>query len=67
MRFLCFPDTFSKYLKTWKRASKNIKFIIAGEFQQLLPVKDIVDTSFDYKPSPALHEHRWKEITINKL
>jgi hypothetical protein len=47
---------FYKYLITWKRANNNIKFIIAGDFQQLLPVKDIVDTNFDYKHSPALHE-----------
>ena len=47
---------FYKYIITWKRANKGIKFIIAGDFQQLLPVNDIVDTDFDYKHSPALHE-----------
>ena len=56
MIFLCYHVIFYKYLITWKRANKSIKFIIAGDFQQLLPVNDIVDTDFDYKHSPALHE-----------
>ena len=36
-----------------KRAYKNMKFIIAGDFGQLAPVKD--NWSGDYENSPAMH------------
>jgi len=47
---------FYKFLITWKRTQPKLKFILAGDFQQLLPVNDIVGVDFNYKNSAALHE-----------
>jgi ATP-dependent exoDNAse (exonuclease V) alpha subunit len=47
-------EYFYKFFVTLRRVRPNIKFIIAGDFQQLLPVNDRVFC--DYKESPALHE-----------
>ena len=48
-------ECFYKYFITLKRAIPDLKFIIAGDFNQLMPVNDrVVDC--DYKQSPALHE-----------
>ena len=47
-------EIFYKFFITLKRLKPDLKFIIAGDFRQLLPVNDRVDC--DYKTSPALHE-----------
>ena len=47
-------EIFYKFFITLKRACPEIKYIIAGDFEQLLPVKDRVNC--DYKNSIALHE-----------
>ena len=47
-------EIFYKFFLTMKRMHKHIKFIITGDFEQLLPVNDRVDC--DYKSSLALHE-----------
>ncbi len=48
-------DIYYKFFIYLKRANPNIKFIIAGDCEQLLPAKDRV-TQRDYKSSLALHE-----------
>ena len=48
-------EIYYKFFIYLKRANPKIKFIIAGDFEQLLPVKDRV-TKCDYKNSLALHE-----------
>jgi hypothetical protein len=48
------PEVFYKCFITLKRVRPNLKFIIAGDFEQLLPVNDRVRC--DYKNSPALHK-----------
>ena len=47
-------ESFYKFFIIMKRLRPELKFIIAGDFEQLLPVNDRVDC--DYKTSPALHE-----------
>ena len=47
-------EHFYKFFITLRRIKKNIKFIIAGDFEQLLPVNDRIEC--DYKTSPALYE-----------
>ena len=47
-------ELFYKFFITLKRVRPELKFIIAGDFLQLLPVNDRVDC--DYKTSPALFE-----------
>ena len=49
------PEMFYKFFIVLKRMRPDIKFIIAGDFAQLLPVKDRVENC-DYKNSLALHE-----------
>jgi ATP-dependent exoDNAse (exonuclease V) alpha subunit len=49
------PELFYKFFISMKRLRPNIKFIIAGDFEQLLPVKDRVE-GCDYKNSHALNE-----------
>jgi len=49
------PEMFYKFFLTMKRMKPSIKFIIAGDFRQLLPVKDRVKDC-DYKNSTALNE-----------
>ena len=47
-------EHFYKFFITLKRLRPELKFIIAGDFEQLLPVNDRVEC--DYKTSPALYE-----------
>ena len=47
-------EYFYKFFITLRRVRPELKFIIAGDFLQLLPVNDRVDC--DYKNSPALYE-----------
>ena len=51
-------EVFYKYLLILKKMKPNIKFIVAGNFDQLLPVNDRVSrhNEFDYYNSPALFE-----------
>ena len=49
------PEMFYKFFIVFKRMRPDIKFIIAGDFAQLLPVKDRIEDC-DYKNSMALHE-----------
>ena len=48
-------ELFYKFLMAVKKLRPDIKFIIAGDFEQLLPVKDRVEYC-NYKDSMALHE-----------
>ena len=48
-------EIYYKFFIYLKRANPKIKFIIAGDFEQLMPVKDRVKKC-DYKNSLALHE-----------
>ena len=48
------PEMFYKYFIILQRMYPQINFIIAGDFAQLLPVKDRVEC--DYKNSVALYE-----------
>jgi ATP-dependent exoDNAse (exonuclease V) alpha subunit len=48
-------EVFYKFFLTLKRHYNYIKFIISGDFEQLLPVNDRV-SDCDYKNSLALHE-----------
>jgi len=48
-------EHFYKFFITLRRARPELKFIVAGDFLQLLPVNDRVDCC-DYKNSPALYE-----------
>jgi ATP-dependent exoDNAse (exonuclease V) alpha subunit len=43
-----------KYFLVIKKLKPNLKFIVAGNFDQLLPVKDRAD--FDYQSSVALYD-----------
>ena len=47
-------ECFYKYFLVLKRLKPALKFIIAGHFDQLLPVND--RANFDYKGSVALHD-----------
>ena len=49
------PELFYKFFITMKRIKKDTKFIIAEDFEQLLPVKDRVK-GCDYKNSTVLNE-----------
>jgi ATP-dependent exoDNAse (exonuclease V) alpha subunit len=48
-------EMFYKFFIVLKRMRPDIKFIIAGDFAQLLPVKDRIEDC-NYKNSLALHE-----------
>jgi ATP-dependent exoDNAse (exonuclease V) alpha subunit len=48
-------EKFYKYFISLKRMRPDIKFIISGDFAQLLPVCDRIEDC-DYENSPALHE-----------
>jgi ATP-dependent exoDNAse (exonuclease V) alpha subunit len=48
-------EMFYKFFIVLKRMMPEIKFIIAGDFAQLLPVKDRIEDC-NYKDSMALHE-----------
>ena len=48
-------EVFYKYFIVLKRSLPNTKFIISGDFEQLLPVKDRIGYC-DYKNSPAIAE-----------
>ena len=48
-------EAFYKYFIVLKRMRPDLKFIIAGDFEQLLPVKDRVQNC-NYKDSSALFE-----------
>ena len=48
-------EKFYKFLLMVKKMRPDIKHIIAGDFEQLLPVKDRVE-KWDYKNSAALYE-----------
>jgi hypothetical protein len=48
-------EMFYKYFVVFRKLRPDIKFIIAGDFAQLLPVKERIDNP-DYKNSIALHE-----------
>lgn len=47
-------ELFYKYLLVLQRLKPNLKFIVAGNFDQLLPVKDRIEC--DYENSVALHD-----------
>ena len=47
-------ERFYKFLLVLKKMRSDIKFIIVGNWNQLLPVND--RETFDYKNSPALYE-----------
>ena len=49
------PEMFYKFFIVLGRMRPDIKFIIAGDFAQLLPVKDRIEDC-NYKDSQALHE-----------
>ena len=48
-------EIFYKFLISLQRIT-NVKFIIAGDFRQLPPVKDRISDDFDYSNSQALLE-----------
>jgi hypothetical protein len=48
-------EIFYKYLMVLQRLKPNLKFIIAGNFDQLWPVKDRIENC-DYENSVALHD-----------
>jgi ATP-dependent exoDNAse (exonuclease V) alpha subunit len=48
-------EHFYKFFITLHRVRPEIKFIIGGDFAQLLPVNDRIE-NLDYEHSPALHE-----------
>jgi DNA replication protein DnaC len=48
-------EQFYKFFSVIKRKHPNVKFIIAGDFEQLLPVNDRIKDC-DYKNSCVLHE-----------
>lgn len=47
-------EIFYKFFMVMKKFKSNIKFIISGDYDQLLPVKDRYNGT--YKDSPALYE-----------
>ena len=49
-------EIFYKFLIVIKRIKPNLKIIIAGDFNQLLPVKDRIGESFNYSKCHALLE-----------
>ena len=49
------PEMFYKFFVVLKRMRPQLKFIFAGDFCQLLPVKDRIGT-FDFKKSCVLNE-----------
>ena len=49
-------EIFYKFFIMIKRIKPNLKFIIAGDFKQLPPVKDNIGESFNYSQSQALLE-----------
>ena len=49
------PEIFYKYFCIIKKFRPDIKFIIAGDYAQLLPVKDRIG-EFNYKDSWCLNE-----------
>jgi hypothetical protein len=49
-------EYFYKYLLIIKQLRPDIKFIVSGDFEQLLPVNDRIGDNFDYKNSVALFE-----------
>ena len=50
------PEMFYKYFLVLKRSFPTTQFIISGDFEQLLPVKDRVGVGCEYKNSNVLHE-----------
>ena len=48
-------EQFYKFFSVIKRKHPNVKFLIAGDFEQLLPVNDRIEDC-DYKNSCVLHE-----------
>jgi hypothetical protein len=48
-------EIFYKYLLVLQRLKPSLRFIIAGNFDQLLPVKDRI-SNVDYEHSVALHD-----------
>lgn len=49
-------EQFYKVFLTIKHQYPSIKFIVAGDFRQLLPVADRIGSDYDYEHSPAIHE-----------
>ena len=49
-------EIFYKFFIVIKRIKPNLKFVIAGDFNQLPPVKDRIGESFNYSQSQALLE-----------
>ena len=49
------PEIFYKHFTIIKKFRPDIKFIIAGDYAQLLPVKDRIG-EFNYKDSWCLNE-----------
>jgi hypothetical protein len=49
------PEVFYKFFITLKRVKPNLQFIVAGDFNQLLPVCDRIENC-DYENSAALYE-----------
>jgi len=49
-------EVFYKFLMMIKRIKPDIKFIISGDFSQLLPVNDRISIHTDYSNAPCLFE-----------
>ena len=49
------PEVFYKFLITFKRFKPEIQFIVAGDYNRLLPVCDIIQNC-DYENSAASYE-----------
>ena len=54
MKFQCVMKCFINIFAVIKKIKPNLKFIIAGNFDQLLPVND--RANFNYQDSVALHD-----------
>jgi hypothetical protein len=49
-------EVFYKFLMMIKKIKPNTKFIISGDYNQLLPVHDRISSKTDYANSPCLFE-----------
>ena len=49
------PEVFYKFFITLKRVKPDLQFIVAGDYNQLLPVCDRIENC-DYENSAALYE-----------
>ena len=49
-------EKFYKFLLALKKLKPDLKFIISGDYSQLLPVCDRITTTYDYSRNPAIYE-----------